>query len=522
MTDSAHHHGLRVVVIGGGATGCAVARDLAMRGFDVTVVEFGDLGSGTSSRFHGMLQSGARYAVSDTGYAAECMRERRTVAKIVPDAVENTGGLFVSLDEDPPDFPERFVEGCTQAGIPCEELDPDRVMAEEPHVSRSVRRAFSVPDATVDPWRLVNRLGEDVIRRGGRVLTRCQVTGIDVSGGVVRAVRIADDGGEIRIDTDAVVSAAGAWSGRVAALTGQNVELELTKGAIIVLSHRFVGHVVNRCRPPGSHDIVVPTGTVSLFGTTSQVVDNPDTTLVTPAEIQELLDGAEPLVPGIRERRAFRAWAGVRPLVKVPDWPPGKPLPRRHFVFDHANDGADGFFTVCGGSLTTHRSMAEDVSDLVCRHFGINETCRTATFPVSANLHDATWRPAAGHMATETMQTQAKTLCECEAVDQSIVTELIGDAGVSCLHDLRRRLRIGFGPCQGTFCAVRAADLLARTDRDFSAEVSIGQFWTERLKGISKTAWGDQARQALLSDTVHREILGIRLTDDLLPTDDHR
>lgn len=522
MTNSAQHHGLRVVVIGGGATGCAVARDLVMRGFDVTLIEFGDLGSGTSSRFHGMLQSGARYAVSDTDYAAECMVERRVVAGIVPDAVESTGGLFVSLDEDPPEFPERFVEGCRQAGIPCDELDPDRVMAEEPCISRSISRAFSVPDATIDPWRLVNRLAEDIVRRGGRVLTRHQVTGIDVSGGVVRAVRFAGDGGETRIETDAVVSAAGTWSGRVAALAGQNVELEMTKGAIIVLSHRFVGQVVNRCRPPGSHDIIVPTGTVSLFGTTSQVVDNPDTTLVTPTEIQELLDGAEPLVPGIRERRALRAWAGVRPLVKLPDWPLGKPLPRRHLVIDHANGGTDGFFTVCGGSLTTHRFMAEDVSDHVCRRFGIDETCLTAMIPVSPSPHEATWRPAAGHMTTETMQTQAKTLCECEAVDRAIVTELIEAAGVSRLHDLRRRLRIGFGPCQGTFCAVRAADLLASADRDFPAETSIGQFWTERLKGVSKTAWGDQARQALLSDTVHREILGIRLTGDLLPTDDHR
>src|SRR3546814_845151 len=92
----------RVAIIGGGATGCGVARDLALRGFEVTLIEHGDLGCGTSSRFHGMLQSGARYAVSDTGYAAECMRERRIVARLAPEAVEETGGLFVTLAADPP------------------------------------------------------------------------------------------------------------------------------------------------------------------------------------------------------------------------------------------------------------------------------------------------------------------------------------------------------------------------------------------------------------------------------------
>ena len=64
----------KIIVIGGGATGCGVARDLVLRGYQTTLIEFGDLGSGTTSRFHGMLQSGARYVASDNNYAAECYR----------------------------------------------------------------------------------------------------------------------------------------------------------------------------------------------------------------------------------------------------------------------------------------------------------------------------------------------------------------------------------------------------------------------------------------------------------------
>lgn len=59
---------------------------------------------------------------------------------------------------------------------------PDRFVAEEPAISRGIRRAFPVPDATIDPWRPVNRLGDYVNRRGGRVLARravnrCRSTG---------------------------------------------------------------------------------------------------------------------------------------------------------------------------------------------------------------------------------------------------------------------------------------------------------------------------------------------------------
>ncbi len=512
----------RAVVIGGGATGCGVARDLVLRGLDVTLVEYGDLGSGTSSRFHGMLQSGARYVVSDTRYAAECMEERRIVAGLVANAVELSGGLFVALDEDPPEFADRFAQGCRSARIPVEELDPGRVMSDQPAISRRVVRAFSVPDATINSWRLVNSLADDIQGRGGLVLSRHQVTAIDVRGGRVRAVIVKGNGSERRIETDIVVNASGSWSARVAALADQRVDLELTKGAIIVLAHRLVGAVVNRCRPPSSHDIIVPTGTVSLFGTTSEVVEDPDTTTVGAAEIQVLLDGAEPLIPGIRQYRALRAWAGVRPLVKPADWPDGTPLSRRHQVIDHAEDGLHGFFTVCGGSLTTHRSMAEDVGNHVCRQLGLSRPCRTATTPLGEDGARDHWRPTENYQRLEREGRFDIPICECEAVDGAAISELIETRGMKRLHDLRRRLRIGFGPCQGTFCGPRVAGLLAEADPDFRTEAELGRFWSERLKGMALTAWGEQARQLLLSDAVYRETLGIRLGREILPAEDHR
>ena len=149
MNADVHPGKPRVVAIGGGATGCAVARDLCLRGFNATLVEHDDLGSGTSSRFHGLLQSGARYAISDTQFASECFRERETVASLAPSAVEPIGGVFVSLRQDPPKFAEHFVKGCRSAHIPSEEIDPDRLIAEEPVISRKVVRAFTVPDAAI-------------------------------------------------------------------------------------------------------------------------------------------------------------------------------------------------------------------------------------------------------------------------------------------------------------------------------------------------------------------------------------
>ena len=512
----------RVVVIGGGATGCGVARDLILRRFDVTLVESGDLGCGTSSRFHGMLQSGARYAVSDTEYAAQCMRERLIVADLMPEAVEQTGGLFISLAGDPPDFADKFVTGCQNAHIPVEELDPDWVMAEEPAISRNVLRAFSVPDATVQSWRLVNLLADDVRRKGGTILTRHQVKGVEVANGRVRYVRVVGSPGEQLLEADVVINAAGPWSARVADMVGESVDLHLVKGSIIVFSHRMVQRVVSRCRPPTSHDIMVPTGTVSLFGTTSKVVDNPDTTHVCPREIQELLDSAEAIIPKVRSYRALRAWAGVRPLYCPQNWPPDTPLSRRHTVIDHGKNGFAGFFTVCGGSLTTHRFMAEDLGNHVCQSLGLIAPPTTATTPLNKGTKNSSWQPTNNFLRIEKERRFLAPVCECEAVEQSDVIDLIENHGICHLHDLRRRLRIGFGPCQGTFCGSRVAALIASRHPDYPASDDLKGFWVERLKGVIHTAWGSQARQALLSDMVYRETLGVRLNREIMPPDDYQ
>ena len=270
---------------------------------------------------------------------------------------------------------------------------------------------------------------------------------------------------------------------------------QLGKGTILVLSSRRSGRIINRCRYPSSHDIIVPTGTVSLFGTTSEVVDDPSTTSVKPEEIQELLGGAEPLIPSIRQQTALRAWAGVRPLVKPADWPAGKSLPRRHKVIDHEADGFDRMLTVCGGSLSTHRSMAEDVGNHACKRIAWDARSVSAITPIEPKSHRY-WSPSASFSMAEAATERPQQICECEAVSASRARDLISQ-GYIRMHDVRRRSRIGFGPCQGTFCGPRLAELLVPLGAPRAAHDELVDFWDERLKGMALTAWGKQARQIL-------------------------
>ena len=372
----------RIIVIGGGATGCGVARDLVLRGYQTTLIESGNLGSGTSSRSHGMLQSGARYAVTETSFAAECYRERNIISKIFPNAVKLIGCLFISLPNDPEDYPEKFLKCCKIAKIPTKEIEIREVLKKEKELNKNILRAFHVPDALIHPPKLFDLLAKEIRAYGGKILTNHQVISIKQINDVANSIVVSHNGIKNYIECDGIINASGPWSNKVTKLINQNIELQLTRGCGIFFKGKLVSQAINRCRIPNNNDIMCPSGKESLWGTTSEVVYNPDTSKTSSDEIQELLLGAEELFPNIRKHTSFRTWSGVRPLVKPKNINNNLPLPRSHLVIDHEGAGLKNFLTVCGGALTTHRLMAEDVVNKLGNKFGIDIACSSHTTPL--------------------------------------------------------------------------------------------------------------------------------------------
>jgi glycerol-3-phosphate dehydrogenase len=306
----------QVLVVGGGATGVGVARDAALRGLRVTLVERRDLAEGTTGRFHGLLHSGARYAVRDPHSARECIGENRILRRVAAGCIEDTGGLFVCTPADDPEFGDRFLTACADAGVPAEEIGPAEALRREPRLNPGITRAFCVPDAAVDTWALVGACADDIERRGGAVLRRRDVAGLIAEGGAVRGARVreAHTGEELEIRAEVTVGATGAWAGRLAAMAGCEAHVHGGRGVMVALNHRLTHAVVNRCRMPADGDILVPAHTVSVIGTTDVATDDPDDTRIPAQEVRRLLDEGAEMVPHIRAARALRAWAGIRPL----------------------------------------------------------------------------------------------------------------------------------------------------------------------------------------------------------------
>ncbi|MCT3011197.1 FAD-dependent oxidoreductase, partial [Propionibacterium freudenreichii] len=308
-----------VVVIGGGATGTGVARDVAMRGFSVVLVDRADLAQGTTGRYHGLLHSGGRYVISDPESARECAEENAIITRIHANAVEQTGGLFVVTPEDSEEYSDGFMAGAEKADMPAEEISVAQALAREPRLNKGIKRAFAVCDGTVDGWAMVWGAAESAKEHGATILTYHQVDKIHRVGDQITGVECVDRkaGGRLSIDCRFVINAGGPWAGHIAEMAGcHDVEVVPGRGIMIAMNHRLVNTVVNRCIKPADGDIIVPVHTVAIVGTTDVKADDPDRLPIPRNEVQQMLDSGEALVPGFRQARAVHAWAGARPLVK--------------------------------------------------------------------------------------------------------------------------------------------------------------------------------------------------------------
>ncbi len=523
------------IIIGGGATGAGIARDCSLRGIKALLLERSDISTGATGRNHGLLHSGARYAVTDHESAVECIRENMILRRIAAHCVEETDGLFITLPEDGLDYQARFVEACRKAGIRADVLDPEEARRLEPAANPALIGAVRVPDGAVDPFRLTSSNILDATAHGAEIRTYTEVRELIREQDRIVGVKAYDyrTHAELEFRAQVVVNAGGIWGHGIAAKAGITVNMLPAKGALLIFGHRVNRMVLNRCRKPADADILVPGDTISLIGTTSSKIpyDQIDNMIITPDEVDLLLREGEKLSPLLARTRILRAYAGVRPLVASDDDPSGRTVSRGIVLLDHATrDGMEGFITITGGKLMTYRLMAEWATDLICKKIGNDGKCRTAEIPLPGSTESREEvdrktrnKPIAqrrssiarhGALATRIDGTDSiknSLVCECEEVSIGEVEYALENLSVNNLVDLRRRTRVGMGTCQGELCACRAAGLMGRKDPVCArkAKADLVSFLNERWKGMAPIAWGDTLRESEYTTWVYESVCGL-------------
>jgi len=524
-----------VLVIGGGSTGTGIARDLAMRGLDVTLVEKGNLTHGTTGRMHGLLHSGGRYAVSDQPSAKECIEENRVLRRIAGHCVEMTGGLFVQRPEDSDEYFEKKLEGCRECGIPAEVLSAEEAREIEPYLAKDIKRAIKVPDGAVDPFRLCVANAASAVEHGARIETHSEVTDVLVEDGEVVGVEVTHqtgtgpyvhgEPGEVEeICADYVVNATGAWAGQIGDLAGVDVEVRPSKGVMTIMNTRQVDTVVNRCRPKGDADIIVPHETTCILGTTDEEVEDPEDYPEEGWEVDLMIETLSELVPMLAEARTIRSFWGVRPLYEPPGTGTEDPtdITREFFLLDHADrDDLPGMTSIVGGKLTTYRMMAEQISDHVCEKLGVDAECRTADEPLPGSedftvlrdyMDDFGLRSPIGRRSAQRLGSRADevlnsvdpnpVVCECEAVTRAEIQDALDTAGTD-LNSVRIQTRASMGNCQGAICCHRMANELAPEYDEETVRASLDDLYQERWKGERHAMWGTQLSQTALKHMLH-------------------
>lgn len=525
-----------VVVIGGGATGAGVLRDLALRGIKAVLVEQQDLGHGSSTRNHGLLHSGARYAVRDEEAAIESYRENLILKKTVPGSIEQAGGLFVKVPEDDDGYVKKWLKACHQVGIPVEEIPLAKALQQEPCLTKKAEAVYRVPDGAVDSFTMVIDVVADAVSHGAKALTYHVATGLIIKRSRIVGVLVRDcfTGEEKQIFAKLVINAAGPWGSKIAELAGIPLKLINNKGMLAIFNHRINKQVINRLRMPGDADIFVPAHDVTIFGTTGINVEDPNDFTLNRKELEDMLAEGKALIPSIHEMRFIRAFCGSRPLYQesaVSD-ASGRNVTRGIALIDHEkHDGMAGLITITGGKLTTFRFMAEKTVDLVCEKLSVNSKCttdvervphrRAENFFKEVDIAPAAkrklihWAGSKAVKIEDSLKADAASnvvVCECEQVTWGEIAAALPEQGRFHLGDIRRRTRLGMGPCQGTFCQYRAAALAVEKGKASAEEAdwALRKALAERQKGMDVVATGETAKQLQLMAAIYRVSLGLK------------
>jgi len=385
-----------LLVIGGGITGVAVARDATLRGFRVALVEKDDFGSGTSSRSTRLIHGGIRYLeYGEFKLVFDACRERRVMRKIAPRLVRPLPFLYPLYRGQKP-APWKLRVGMLLYDALSlfrnvqnhRWLRPSEVQRREPLVAgRGLLSAGHYYDAQVNDARLTLTTAKSAHLHGAVMVNHARVAGLMKAGGRIVGACVLDEtsGREVEVRARIVVNATGVWTDDILGLDeqGRDSIIRPTKGIHLLIPRARLQSqhaIIFPVPSDGRHIFLIPWGDFTLIGTTDTDyqgdLDNPAAAL---DDVEYLLAAVRHTFPGsqIGCDDVISTFAGLRPLVSAPGNPSA--LSREHVILESDS----GLVTIAGGKLTTHRLMGRQLTDRVqkrlAEEFGLHATseCRT-------------------------------------------------------------------------------------------------------------------------------------------------
>ena len=390
-----------IVVVGGGINGAGIARDAALRGLRVLLLEKNDFGSGTSSWSSRLIHGGLRYLEhAEIPLVFESLHERRRLRQLAPHLVKRLR-LTIPIYKQ-----GRRSKSLIRLGMFAYDLlsigknvsrhrmlSRDQLIEAEPGINQEgLMGAAQYYDAQVTfAERLVleNIIGAK--NAGADVRNYCAAIGINVSQGVVRSIHYFEQGSDRETEVSArlVINAAGPWVDRVLATVNREIPRFMggTKGSHIIVD-RFEGGPRSALYVEAAADgrpfFIIPWNSQYLIGTTDiRYHGDPADVTASEDEIRYLLDETNRVFPdaNLAVGDINFAYAGVRPLPRREKGPESA-ITRKHIIKKHRRV-ARGLISIIGGKLTTYRNLAEQTVDHAVRALKSSASaCETRSKPL--------------------------------------------------------------------------------------------------------------------------------------------
>ncbi|HWA29993.1 MAG TPA: glycerol-3-phosphate dehydrogenase/oxidase [Rhizomicrobium sp.] len=396
-----------LLVVGGGITGACVARDAALRGLKVALIEKNDFASATSAHNSKLIHGGLRYLRNfELSLVRESLRERRIWQRTAPHLVQplpflvplyNAGlkgraalaaGLTLydalSYDRGWLDDPDQRLPGHSF-------LNAQKAVAREPSLAGpGFEGAFLYYDAQMyAPERLALECILDAAAHGAAVANHVTSDGLLIRNGVVEGAKAHDLAGDAHFDIRAKVTllAAGPWADiYLAQALGRPASHKILRSkGIHLLVPSMTKQDALTVAAGGGHFFVLPWHGHSLLGTTDTAFrSKPDDVGVTESDIDEFLAFINANLPSANLKRSeVQHWyAGLRPLVDDGSGDTYDASRRAELVDHEKADGLNGLFSAIGGKWTTSRDLAQTTVDTLVAKLGATaRPCATQTTP---------------------------------------------------------------------------------------------------------------------------------------------
>ena len=380
-----------LVVIGGGITGAAVARDACQRGLKTALLEKDDFASGTSGRSSRMVHGGLRYVSQGRlGLVRESLRERYTMSRIASTLVRPCRFIFpIQKSAFDPLYISVGLLFYDLLSMDCY-LGGSRVIGADTAaralpVLRGARLhgALSYPDCTVDDARLTLSTILSAIPHGLKPLNHARVTGVAFERGMAGGVKVEDTltGAAFTVRARSVLSAMGPWTNWLPEVDDSFDRrlVRLTKGVHLLIprAHLNIGQPATVFSPIDHRPLLlIPWRNYIWFGTTDTDFEgDPDRVETDRGDVDYLLTSINACLPNLAltALNVRVAVAGLRPLVYE-----GNAREIDVSRESRLAQSRTGIFALFGGKLTTNRAMAEEAVDRICAYLGMKPvSCRT-------------------------------------------------------------------------------------------------------------------------------------------------